>query len=34
MKKLSEFFIWKVSFFGGKIFIIFEKACFRDGIAV
>ena len=23
-EKISEFFIWKFSFFGGKIFIIFE----------
>ena len=29
--KISEFFIWKFSFFGGKIFIIFEQACFRNG---
>ena len=29
--KISEFFIWKISFFGGKIFSIFEYACFRNG---
>ena len=29
-KKISEFFIWKFSFFGGKIFSIFEQACFRN----
>ena len=28
--KILEFFIWKFSFFGGKIFSIFEKACFRN----
>ena len=28
---LSEFFIWKFSFFGCKIFNIFEKACFCNG---
>ena len=27
-----EFFIWKMSSFGGKIFSIFEKACFRNGL--
>ena len=26
--KISEFFIWKFSFFGGKIFSIFEEECF------
>ena len=30
--KISEFFIWKFSFFGVKIFSIFEKACFRNVI--
>ena len=30
--KISEFFIWKFSFFDGKIFSIFEKACFRNGM--
>ena len=30
--KISEFFICKFSFFGGKIFIIFELACFRNGV--
>ena len=29
--KISEFFIWKFSVFGGEIFYIFEKACFRNG---
>ena len=29
--KISDFFIWKLSVFGGKIFNIFEKACFRNG---
>ena len=29
--KLSEYFIWKFSFFGGKILKIFENACFRYG---
>ena len=28
--KISGFFIWKFSFFGGKIFKIFEKACFHN----
>ena len=28
--KLSEFFIWKFSFSGGKIFYIFKKACSRN----
>ena len=27
--KISEFFIWKFSVFGGEIFYIFEYACFR-----
>ena len=29
--KISEFFMWKLSFFDGKIFSIFEQACFRNG---
>ena len=29
--KISEFFIWKLAFFGGKIFSIFVKACFCNG---
>ena len=28
--KLLEFFIWKFSFFGGKILSIFEMACFHN----
>ena len=28
--KISELFIWKFSVFGGEIFYIFEKACFRN----
>ena len=28
--KISEFFIWKVSFFGDNIFSIFEQARFRN----
>ena len=28
--KLPEFFIWKFSFFAGKILNIFELACFRN----
>ena len=31
-KKISEFFILKFSIFGGEIFYIFEKACFRNGV--
>ena len=27
--KISDFFIYKFSVFDGKIFSIFEKACFR-----
>ena len=30
IRKLSDFFIWKFSFFGGKNFSIFERACFRN----
>ena len=30
MKKLSEFSYLKIFIFGGKIFSIFEKACFRN----
>ena len=30
--KISEFFIWKFSFFRGKIFYIFELACFRNDL--
>ena len=29
--KISEFFIWKFSLVGGKIFSVFEQACFRNG---
>ena len=29
--KISNFFIWQFSFFGRKIFNMFEKACFRNG---
>ena len=29
--KVSEFFTWKFSFFGGEIFNIFESACFCNG---
>ena len=32
MNNIREFFISKFSFFGGKIFSIFEKVCFRNGI--
>ena len=32
--KLSEFFIWIFSFFGDKIFCIFEYACFRNAIHI
>ena len=32
--KISEFFIWKFSFFSGKIFSIFEWACFRNGLRI
>ena len=28
--KISELFIWKLSVFGGNIFNIFERACFRN----
>ena len=31
-EKISEFFIWKLSIFGGEIFNIFEKVCFRNGL--
>ena len=30
--KISEFFIWIFSFFGGKIFNVFELACFCNGL--
>ena len=30
--KISDFFIWNFSFFGGKIFTIFELACFRNAL--
>ena len=29
--RISEFFIWKFSCFGGKIFRVFEYACFHNG---
>ena len=29
MKKYQNFFIWKFSFVGDKIFSIFVQACFR-----
>ena len=32
--KISDFVVWKFSFFGGKIFSIFEYACFCNGIFV
>ena len=28
--KIPEFFVWKFSFFGGKILNIFEQACFLN----
>ena len=31
MKKISDFFIWKLLDFDGEIFNIFEYACFRNG---
>ena len=31
IRKKVRFFIWKVSFFDGKIFSIFEWVCFRNG---
>ena len=32
--KLPEFYIWKFSFFGGKILKIFEEACFYNVIPI
>ena len=29
-EKYQIFFIWKFSFLGGKVFNIFELACFRN----
>ena len=31
--KISQFFTWKISVFGGEIFYIFEQACFRNVFA-
>ena len=31
--KISEFFIWNFSCFGGKIFSIFEQACFCNEVS-
>ena len=28
--KISEFFIWQIAIFGGKIYTVFESAYFRD----
>ena len=32
--KISDFFIWKFSVFGGEIFNIFEQACFRNEVLI
>ena len=31
-EKISDFFFWKFSVFGCKIFNIFELACFHNGL--
>ena len=34
MYKISEFFVWKFSVYGGNVFRIFEQECFRNVVAL